>query len=153
MMKTLVLGLGNPFLSDDSVGLRVAQIVEDRLNSQDTTVVQSSLAGLSLLELMVGFDRVIIVDAVQIKKGKPGQIYRLGPEEADTTSRAPHSHGLNFTAAFELGKKLGLALPQQTVILGIEVEDITTLSEQCTPDVENAIPVVADMVIDELSSS
>ncbi|MFC1927886.1 hydrogenase maturation protease, partial [Chloroflexota bacterium] len=66
-MKALVLGIGNPILSDDGVGIKVAREVEKNLNDPQITVSEASAAGLSLLDSILGYDRVIIVDAIQTK--------------------------------------------------------------------------------------
>jgi len=145
-MKTLILGLGNPILSDDGIGLCVARALEGRLNQPEITVMETSMAGLSLLDLLVNFDRAIIIDAIQTRDGKVGQIYRLEPEAFDATRHTTTFHDVNFATALELGKRLGLALPQQIVIFGIEVEDVTTFSERCTPEVERMIPACAEIV-------
>ena len=79
-MKTLVLGLGNPILSDDGVGIRVAHEVANQLNSTQVTVVETTAAGLSLLDSIVGYDKVIIIDAIQTEKGEAGEIYRMGAD-------------------------------------------------------------------------
>ena len=150
-MKTLVLGLGNPILSDDGVGLRVAGALEGRLDPQEVTVMETSMAGLSLLDLLAGYDRAIIIDAIQSLGGKAGQIYRLDPEALDGTRHAASPHDVNFSAALELGKRLRLALPRQIVIFAIEVADASTFSEECTPEVKRAIPVCVDMIIEELN--
>jgi hydrogenase maturation protease len=152
-MKTLILGLGNPILTDDAVGLRVARVIESRFSHPEITVIEASLGGLNLLDLLAGFDKAIIIDAIQTKGGKAGQIYRLEPEAFDTSRRAVTSHDVDFTTALELGKKLGLALPQQIVIFAIEVENVISFSEECTPEVERAIPAVAEMVMGELMNS
>lgn len=149
-MKTLILGLGNPILSDDGVGVWVARALEGRLNQQQITVVESSMGGLSLLDLLVNFDRAIIIDAIQTNEGKAGQVYRLEPEAFNATRHASTPHDVNFATALELGKRLGLALPQQIIIFAIEVEDVTTFGEECTPKVREAIPVCVEMVIQEL---
>jgi Ni,Fe-hydrogenase maturation factor len=52
-----------------------------------------------------------------------------------------------------LGKKLGLALPQRIIIFAIEIEDDSTFSEQCTPEVKKSFPAIVDMVIRELDSA
>ena len=150
-MKTLVLGLGNPILSDDGVGIWVAKEIQGRVNQREVTVMETSMAGLDLLDLLVNFDRAIIIDAIQTVGGKTGQIYRLDPEAFDTTRHAASPHDVNFATALELGNKLGLALPRQIDIFAIEVEDVDTFSERCTPKVEQMIPVVTDMVIQELN--
>lgn len=150
-MKTLVLGLGNPILRDDGVGLCVAREVEGRLAQPQVTVMETSMAGLNLLDILAGYDRVIVIDAIQTAGGKAGQIYRLDPEAFDVTRHAASPHDVNFATALELGKRLGLALPRQIVVYAIEVADVSTFSEECTPRVSGAIPVCAEMIIQELN--
>jgi len=150
-VKTLILGLGNPILSDDGVGFRVAEELKGRLNKQVITVMEASAAGLDLLDLLAGYNRAIIIDAIQTKEGKVGQIYRLEPGEFEATQHAATPHDVNFATALELGNRLGLTLPQQIIIFAIEVGDITTFSERCTPKVEQMIPLAVDMVIQELN--
>ena len=149
-MKTLVLGLGNPILSDDGVGNQVVRELEGRLHQQGVTVRETSMGGLNLLDLLAGYDRAIIIDAIQTVGGKAGQIYRLDPEAFDVTRHAASPHDVNFATALELGNRLGLALPQQIVIFAIEVADASTFSEECTPEVRRAIPVCVEMIIQEL---
>jgi len=150
-MKTLVLGLGNPILSDDGVGIRVAAELEGRLDPQEVTVMETSMAGLSLLDLLAGYDKAVVIDAIQTVGGKAGQVYRLDPEVFDATRHAASAHDVNFATALELGKKLGLALPQEIIIFAIEAADVTTFGEECTPEVRRAIPVCVKMVVRELS--
>lgn len=150
-MKTLILGLGNPILSDDGVGFRVAGELRGRLSQQEVTVMETSMAGLSLLDLLAGYDRAIIIDAIQTVGGKAGQIYRLDSEVLDVTQHAASAHNVNFATALELGNKLGLALPQRVFIFAIEVTDTSTFSEECTPEVRQAVPVCVEMIIQELN--
>jgi len=150
-MKTLILGMGNPILSDDGVGIWVARVLEDRLNQPEITVMETSVAGLSLLDLLAGYDRAIIIDAIQTAGGKAGQIYRLERSAFDATRHAATPHDVNFATALELGNRLNLALPWQIDIFAIEVVNTSTFSEECTPKVREAIPVCAEMIIQELN--
>lgn len=150
-MKTLVLGLGNPILSDDSVGFRIAAELENRYDEQEVTVMATDLAGLSLLDLILGYDKVIIIDSIQTREGKVGQVHRLDAEDFTTTRHAASPHDVNLATALELGKRLGLAMPQEVTIFAIEVQDVTTFSESCTPRVERAIPKVVHRVAKELA--
>ena len=59
-------------------------------------------------------------------------------------------HQINLLTALELGRMLGLAIPQKITILAVEVEDVINFSEKCTPEVERAIPKVVKMVLCEL---
>jgi len=150
-MKTLVLGLGNPILSDDGVGLHVARTLQSKINRSEITVMESSMSGLSLLELLIGFDRAIIIDAIHTREGKAGEIYRLDPSAFDTTHPAAIPHDVSFATAFEVGNRLGLALPQKITIFAIEVKDMSNFGVECTPEVECAIPVCLEKVLQELN--
>ena len=152
-MKTLVLGLGNPILSDDGVGLYVAREVQNRIDGKDVKVEEVGAGGLALLDELAGYDRAILVDAIQTIDGEIGQVYRLGPEAFDDTRHAGSPHDINFVTALEFGKTLGVPLPRRIVIFAVEVEDVTTFSERCTPEIERIVPVVTDMVIQELGNN
>jgi len=149
-MKTLVLGVGNPILSDDGVGIRVAREVANQLSNPQVTVSETSAAGLSLLDSIVGYDKVIIVDAIQTGKGEAGQIYRMGPEDFSRTKRFSSPHQINLATALELGKMLNLEMPRQVTVFAVEAKDITSFSEECTPEVKRAIPEVVKMVLEDL---
>jgi len=150
-MKALVLGIGNPILSDDGAGIRVAQEVGEKLNDPQITVAETSEAGLSLLDSIVGYDKVIIIDAVQTREGNAGQIYRMGLQDFSSAKHFSSPHQINLVTALELGKMLDLAMPQEITIFAVEAKDITNFSEKCTPEVERAIPEVVKMVLEELS--
>jgi hydrogenase maturation protease len=151
-MKTLVLGMGNPILSDDGAGIRVAQEVGKKIDAPQITVSETGASGLSLLDSIIGYDKVIIVDAIQTEKGKAGQIYRMGPKDFSSAKHLLSPHQINLVTALELGKMLDLAMPQKIAIFAVEAKDITNFGETCTPEVERAIPEVVKMVLEELDS-
>ena len=149
-MKTLVLGLGNPILSDDSVGFRVIEQLKARFAKPGLTFTESCTSGLGLLEVIIGYDKLIIIDAIQTKGGQAGEIYKFTLDDLINTRYSSPPHGVNLATAIELGKKLGEHLPQQIVVFAIEVADVTNFSERCTPEVEKAIPLAVGMVAKEL---
>ena len=149
-MKTLVLGLGNSILCDDGVGIRVAREVANQFDCPQVTVGETSAAGLRLLDSIVGYDKVIIIDAIQTKEGQAGQLYRMKPEDFSFTKHFSSPHQINLATALELGKMLDLAMPPTITIFAVEAKDITSFSEKCTPEVEKAIPELVKMVLEEL---
>jgi hydrogenase maturation protease len=149
-MKALVLGIGNPILSDDGVGIKVAAEVGRNLNDPQIAVSETSAAGLSLLDSMLGYDKVIIIDAIQTEGGKAGQIHGMKPEDFSSAKRLSSPHQINLVTALELGKMLNLAVPREIAVFAIEAKDVSTFSEKCTPEVEKAIPEVVKMVLENL---
>ncbi|MBE0480713.1 MAG: hydrogenase maturation protease [Dehalococcoidia bacterium] len=151
-MKTLVLGLGNPYLTDDCVGIRVVVELQSRFKREDVTMEETSLSGLGLLEVLVGYDRVIIVDAIQTREGKPGEIHRLGPEVFEVARHLSSVHDLDFPTALDFGRRVGLSLPREIIIFGVEGSDTSSFSEECTPEVRKAIPRCVELVLEELAA-
>jgi hydrogenase maturation protease len=151
-MKTLVLGLGNDILCDDGVGLYVARKLKKMLaKRKDISVAEASLAGLGLLDLLAGYAKAIVIDAIQTKEGKAGEVYRLNSNDFAATRHTASTHNVNFASALELGNKLGLSLPKEIVIFAIEVSDVSNFSEACTPKVKKAIPKCVGMVLKEIN--
>lgn len=150
-MKTLVLGLGNPILSDDGVGPSVVRELEGRFDPEEVVVMEASVGGLGLVDLLAGFDTAVIIDSVQTVGGKAGQIYRLDAEAFDSTRYASSPHDVNFAAALEFGRRVGLALPRRIVVFAIEVADVHTFNERCTLEVSQAVPVAVELVVQEVN--
>ena len=76
-LKTLVLGMGNPILCDDGVGLRLTAAIRGGLAacSDHVTVSDCTVGGLNLLDVIAGFDRLIVLDSIKTAGGKPGSWY------------------------------------------------------------------------------
>jgi len=150
-MRTLVVGLGNPVLRDDSVGWHVARRLRPLLADREGIEVEECCrGGLDLMERLVGYDRAIIVDAITTG-APPGTIHRTTPAAIPTRNSAS-SHDVTLPAALELGRRAGAELPADDAILlvGVEAADTATFSEQCTPAVQNAVPEAVELVAAEL---
>lgn len=157
-MKTLVIGLGNPILTDDGVGVKVAHAVKDSLTSyprNDLTITEVGVGGLRLMEMMVGYDRVILIDAlIQDHGNQPGTIRRMTLDDLRTISPTQHSasvHDTTLVTALEMGQRIGLPLPEEIIIYAVEVENVLDFGEQPTPAVAEAIPRVTAAVLGELN--
>lgn len=146
--RTLIIGLGNPLLRDDAVGLHVARQVRTALGDRtDIEVVEEACGGLRLMERMVGFDRAILIDA--IRSGRPsGTIVTVDPREMRTQHSAS-SHDVNLPTAMALGRRTGARLPpdDRLMVIAVEAEDVETFGEMMTPAVEAAVPRAAQQVL------
>lgn len=151
LSKTLVLGIGNPILKDDGIGLRVVEKLEGSFSDPRVTFLQTTLAGLNLLDLLSGFDRAIIVDAIQTG-GRLGQVYRFSPQDFMTRHEFPYLHNIDFFQTLLLGRMLTENMPEKVVIVAIEVKDVSDFGEGLTPEVESAIPDAVDQVLSELTN-
>lgn len=152
-MKTLILGIGNTALTDDGVGCKVAQRLEKRLRGRSNiTVKETELSGLSLLDEIIGYERLIIIDAIQTSGGKPGAIYKLSPSDFKT-GRIAIIHDLGLVSTLELGRKLEMDMPREVIIFAIEAKDMVTFSEKLSPEVEEAVPKAVEVVLKEVGGN
>lgn len=150
-MRTLVLGLGNPILTDDGVAFAIVDVLKARIDSGDVTVTQASVGGLGLLELVVGYDKAIIIDAVQTDGADPGQIHCLSPDEFRGSLRAASTHDVSFATALELGHRLRKDVPKEIVIFAVEAADVETFGEELTPAVAESVPEAVELVLQEVA--
>jgi hydrogenase maturation protease len=151
--RTLVLGLGNPLLADDGVGLRVAQRVRSRLSERpEIEVGEDYCGGLRLMERMIGFDRAILIDA-RCSGAEPGTVCVLALDAAPGRHLAS-SHDVDLATAIELGRRVGASLPaiEDIRVVAIEAADVLTFREECTPPVRAAIEHAVDAVLSLLSA-
>jgi hydrogenase maturation protease len=146
-VKTLVLGLGNTILSDDGVGIHVARLIKEKL--PDIDVIEASAAGFRVVDEIIGYDKLILVDSIRTKNGKPGNYYKFGIEEFKSTLHHSSPHDMDMFSALELMKKHDADLPKEIIIYAIEVKDIFTFSEQCTEKVAEVIPEITSIIIKE----
>lgn len=144
--KVLVLGLGNDVLTDDAVGLRVARAAASRLAGRPAVVVRETMEmGLALLDEIVGFDALVLVDSVQTGRAPAGHVHEFdGDALVGHRLSAPHFLGVAETLA--LGESLGFAMPRSVRVVAVEVADPFTMGMAMTAEVEGAVEGAADRV-------
>ena len=151
-MRTLVLGIGNPILGDDGVGFHIAQELAKEIKDENIDVKDTSIGGLNLLELIVGYNKVIIIDAIMTQDGEAGEVYRLGPEDIGEPAQSTISaHHLNLLTTIKLGKKLfPKKMPGEVIVFAVEIQEVTEFTEEMTRKVKEAISKVVNLVLEEM---
>ncbi|MBM3128554.1 MAG: hydrogenase maturation protease [Chloroflexi bacterium] len=151
-MKTLILGLGNPLLSDDGVGWRVAEQVQARITDPNIEFDFHSGGGLSLMERLIGYDRAIIVDALNTGRAPQGTVssFRLEDLPNYAQSHLASAHETTLHTALQVGRTMGAALPNDILIVAIEAQNVYDFSEELSPAVASAVPRAVELVISQL---
>jgi len=158
-MKILVIGLGNPILGDDGVGWRVAKVVSESLTSTASLTLKSdgadievdcaSLGGLSLMERMIGYERVILIDSMETKGSIVGSV-KVFPLAALENPRLGHSastHDTSLMTALQTAQTMGMDVPSRVHVVAIEAKNVYDFSESLSPEVEQAVPIAAQKVL------
>ena len=149
--RITILGVGNLLYTDEGVGIRVAEALQDRYEfPENVRVVDGGTLGLSLLGVISEADYLIVVDAMR-NNGKPGTLYRIEGEEIPKRIRAKNSlHQVDLLEALTCCQALDRV--PQTVILGVEPEDITTLGVRLTATINSKVDDLANAVLEELTA-
>lgn len=136
-MKTLILGLGNELLGDDAVGVVAARMLKERLKDR-ADVVESSLSGMALLDLFIGYERAIIIDAVKTGRNPPGTISEMSPADL-RAAIAPSPHYAGLPELLTTAHQLQLNFPKEIKIFALEVEDPYTIGAELSKPVRQAL--------------
>jgi hydrogenase maturation protease len=161
-MKTLILGLGNPILGDDSIGWKVVEQVKILSNhGKDTHNYDKnwsgnhleydcySLGGISLMEHLIGYDRIWIIDAIHTGKHPIGTIIHQKLEDFQDIpcGHLTSPHDMTLQTAIDLGRSVGADLPKEIYIIGIEADLHYVFTEDLSEPLRKAFPEVVNKVM------
>jgi len=146
-MKTLFLGLGNPILGDDGVGIRVVEEIERIIgNNSEFEFLTRNLNCLHILDFILGYDRVIIVDAIQ-RGTEAGTLYPIPLKELEFSVQYTTPHTINLITALKLGNLYAENMPEHIAVYGIEVRDTDMFSEKLSEELEKVVPQIAREIL------
>jgi len=149
-MKTLVIGLGNPILGDDGVGWKVAKELTTRIGADSSVEIDyAALGGLNLMERMLGYQRVIVIDSMETGQNPEGYV-RVFPLAALENPYAGHSaspHDASLMTALEAAKSAGAEIPSRVDVVAIEAKNVYDFSDSLSPQIEKAVPIAVEQVL------
>jgi hydrogenase maturation protease len=146
----LILGMGNPILSDDGVGLSIAKLLQTRINGAD--VAYSAMIGLNLLDLILDYKMVFIIDAMTSSTSVIGKLSKISADGRSGTLHLFSSHGLNIFDLVEFGALCGLEMPILGAVYGIEIGSEVAFGEDISPALSEKLPAIAEEIIADMIS-
>jgi hydrogenase maturation protease len=148
-VKRLVLGIGNTIMGDDGVGIYVARMVKDRVQSRaDLQVRELGASGFKLVEEMLGYDEVVIVDSYAAGDNDTGQIREFGPEDFEDTLHASSPHGANFATALELYRNFQPdRIPKNIRIFTVGICPTDSFGETLSDRVQEAALKLTEIIV------
>ncbi len=147
----LLLGIGSPIVCDDGVGFRIVEEIKNR-NLPDLDVDQQSVSGLDIIEIMMDYQKVVVVDAIITEKYPAGTVMLLEPEDFKSALHGTNPHETNIHMAIEVGKLLFPGrMPADIRFVAVEVNDVYTVTDIMTEDVEKAVPAAVEAVLKVLN--
>ena len=143
-----MVGLGNELFGDDAIGLLAVREMTETA-PQRADFVETHLHGVALLDLFIGYDKAIIVDAIKTGRHPPGTIFEIDPQEllpADNPS--PHFTGV--PELVRLATELKVDFPKEFKIVAMEVTNTCDMECKLTGPVACAMDELVECVMNHL---
>ncbi|MEW6051170.1 MAG: hydrogenase maturation protease [Candidatus Zixiibacteriota bacterium] len=149
MRKSLIIGVGNEFRGDDSVGIVAARRLRTRIGNA-VDVLEHSGEGASLMEAWSGYDTLILIDAVETSV-TPGQIFHFDVSIERLPTRFFHysTHAFGLTEAIETARALG-RLPKQVFVYGVQGKRFDT-GAPLSKEVETSVDGLVLLILERLN--
>jgi len=149
--KTIVVGVGNKILGDDGVGIHVVNQLRKQAKNLDITLEEAATGGLNLLDIIVGYDKAIIVDAVKSDNEEHGVVKRFSLDNFNTMHSC-NPHDVSLIEAIDMAKKIGeTRIPREIVVIGIMMRNIPSeFSERLSDEIAMTVPKAVEMTLNEI---
>jgi hydrogenase maturation protease len=146
--KIVILGVGNLLLSDEGVGVHVANELMKMSLPPEISVVEGGTDGFGLLNIIKEADRLIVIDAVR-GDAAPGSIYRFDVGEVRNCPSGFKTsvHQIGILEVLDLSELIGKT--PYTTIIGVEPKSLE-MGMELSPEIKAKIPRVIELIMDEL---
>ncbi len=145
--KILILGMGNDILMDDGIGPRLVRDLSGMNINPNIRFNVAGCGGFEIMEYIKGYDKVIFIDAIRTRNGKPSDVYYFIPSDFRETSHLSNLHDIYFLTALKLGNKLELNLPVDLHIIAVEIIEDLEFSEDLTLPLKRKYPQILKKVL------
>jgi len=149
--KTVILGIGNVLLSDEGIGVHVANELSGMVLPPGVSVVEGGTDGFRLLNIITEADRLIVVDAVK-GGAEPGSIYRFNVEDVRNVPPGFRTsvHQVGILEVIDLSGLIGKT--PKTTVIGVEPKSLD-MSLELSPEIKEKIPRIIELVFEELKQN
>ena len=103
------------------------------------------LTPLALIDLLAGYDKAVIIDAVFTKKSKPGTIRKMSLSDFKTVG-FPSPHFTGLPELKEVAGQLDLKFPDEIDVFAVEGEECSVFGQKLSGAVLNAVDDLIDRV-------
>jgi hydrogenase maturation protease len=149
-VKVLVLGLGNSLVGDDGVGINLLHRLQALGWGSEVEFAESAAGGIAILELVAGYDRLLLLDCIIARENAPGKVVVLNEEELTTVRHVSSIHDLAVGEVWQLGQRMGYRMPH-AVAVAIVVELKWEIGEELSSAAKNALPSAMERCLEILA--
>lgn len=144
--RITVMGIGNPLVKDEGVGVRVIETIMASLAfPENVTVLDAGTMGMGILNLFKACDYLLVVDAVDGTGEPAGTVVRLSPEDLAPNQVLHSLHDMRLVDVLDAATLMGTRPEAECV--GIQVLDMDGVAIGLTEPVEAAVPAAVAAVL------
>jgi hydrogenase maturation protease len=149
--KTVILGVGNVLLSDEGIGVHVANALSLMDLPPGVSAIEGGTDGFRLLNIITEADRLIVVDAVK-GGAEPGSIYRFNVDEVRNVPSGFRTsvHQVGILEVIDLSGLIGKT--PKTTVIGVEPKSLE-MSLELSPEIKEKMPRIIELVFEELKQN
>jgi hydrogenase maturation protease len=142
----VIVGMGNPLLSNDGVGRHAAVSLGSAFSGARVETIP--MIGMDLLDLIIGHESLVIVDAVANGADPVGKVTRF--QMPDQGVHTASSHGPDLHLVLALGRSLGLPIPRTIHIYGIEIGTEVPYGETLSPELQARFKTAVESIATDM---
>lgn len=149
--RILVMGLGNLVHADDGLGVHAIHLLQkDPRVPPEVALLDGGTQGLGLIPHISGFDRVLVIDAVDVGE-VPGTLLRLEGKSLQSLPGKATVHALGFADLMIAMQLLGDS-PEEVVLIGVQPQSTSDWTPELTPPVAEALARIPDLVLAQIQA-
>jgi len=144
-----IIGIGNLTRLDDGIAVRIIERLRKKNVPSNVKVTDLGTGGIDIILALDGWEKGIIIDAVDLDFLQPGAIveYRVKEENIPEVKGLSSTHGFDAITALKLAFTLQeYDLPSEIIIIGVQVKNLDGLGLELSSEVESAIPKVIQRI-------
>ncbi len=148
--RIMVMGIGNPLVKDEGVGIRVIETMMSTLAfPPNVALVDAGTMGMGILNLFQDCDYLLVIDAVDGTGEPAGTVVRMTPQDMAPNTVKHSMHDLRLVDVLEAAMLMGTQ--PEVDCVGIQILDMDGIAIGLTPDVESAVPRAVDAALSILA--
>ena len=155
-MKILILGIGNILFGDEGIGPHLANLIEDKYSfsssNHSVDIIDGGTLAQRLIPIITEYDRVILIDCVNVDDGEIGDIYSFSFDKVpDFITWNGSAHEVEMLQTLQMIEMMGDLPPVKIVgVIPYVIGEDSTFS--MTDEVVKASETMERVIIDEIKS-
>ena len=136
--STLVLAMGNDIMGGDAAAIVASGMLKAQF-AEDADFTDTMEAGLALMDIMAGYDRVLLLDTIITGRHEPGTVLEFSQDDFRKVV-GPSPHYMGLPEVIQLADRMSVSFPAVICIIALEIERPVDFAETLSPGIKDAVP-------------